>query len=144
MTVSKKLDSWFQDYEGYHRDARNKYCHYVGVPLIMMSLLGLLHRVALSGTPLTGALLLFAGVGLWAVSLDLKFGILFLFAVIPFYWFGTRLDMISNVILFAVGWIFQLVGHYRFEKKSPALKDNLLQLFIGPMWLLAAALGLRK
>jgi uncharacterized membrane protein YGL010W len=42
-------------------------------------------------------------------------------------WFG---------ILFVGGWILQLVGHV-FEGRKPALADNLLQIFVAPIFLAA-------
>jgi uncharacterized membrane protein YGL010W len=36
---------------------------------------------------------------------------------------------------FIIGWIFQAVGHV-FEKRKPAFSDNLMQLLIGPMFLM--------
>jgi uncharacterized membrane protein YGL010W len=42
-------------------------------------------------------------------------------------WFG---------VLFVGGWILQLVGH-GFEGRKPALADNLLQIFVAPIFLCA-------
>jgi uncharacterized membrane protein YGL010W len=52
-------------------------------------------------------------------------------------WFGA---------FFLGGWIFQLVGHV-FEGRKPALADNLFQIFIAPIFLMAElffALGLKR
>jgi uncharacterized membrane protein YGL010W len=52
-------------------------------------------------------------------------------------WFG---------VFFAGGWIFQLVGHV-FEGRRPALADNLFQIFVAPIFLVAElffALGLKR
>ncbi|HMG60515.1 MAG TPA: Mpo1-like protein, partial [Burkholderiales bacterium] len=52
-------------------------------------------------------------------------------------WFG---------VFFVGGWIFQLVGH-GFEGRKPALADNLFQIFIAPVFLVAEvffALGLKR
>ena len=38
--------------------------------------------------------------------------------------------------LFVGGWILQLVGHV-FEGRRPALVDNLLQIFVAPIFLMA-------
>jgi len=38
---------------------------------------------------------------------------------------------------FVLGWVFQLFGHIVFEKRRPALADNLFQLIIGPLFLCA-------
>jgi len=42
-------------------------------------------------------------------------------------WFGC---------LFVGGWILQLVGHV-FEGRRPALVDNVLQIFVAPIFLIA-------
>jgi uncharacterized membrane protein YGL010W len=39
-------------------------------------------------------------------------------------------------VLFVGGWILQLVGHV-FEGRRPALVDNLLQIFVAPLFLAA-------
>ena len=36
---------------------------------------------------------------------------------------------------FIVGWIIQAIGHI-FEKRRPAFTDNLMQLLIGPLFLM--------
>ena len=49
-------------------------------------------------------------------------------------------------ICFVGGWAFQLVGH-GFEGRKPALLDNLVQIFIAPVFLMAEvwfAFGLRR
>jgi uncharacterized membrane protein YGL010W len=38
-----------------------------------------------------------------------------------------------------VGWILQYLGHYVYEKKSPAFYRNLVHLLVGPLWILAKA-----
>jgi len=46
---------------------------------------------------------------------------------------------------FIGGWIFQLLGHV-FEGRKPALADNLFQIFVAPIFLVAEvffALGLK-
>jgi uncharacterized membrane protein YGL010W len=43
--------------------------------------------------------------------------------------------------LFVFGWILQGVGHYVYEKKSPAFFRNLAHLAVGQLWILAKAVG---
>ncbi len=142
MKLSGHLTRWFEDYEKYHRHPANKKTHYVGVPLIMLSVLGLAGLVTI--TPeINLAMIAFVLVSAWAIKLDMRFGFLFALAAFPFYWLGLRLSWQLNVALFVIGWIFQLVGHYKYEKKSPALMTNVLQTFIGPMWIFARIIGAR-
>ena len=43
--------------------------------------------------------------------------------------------------LFILGWVLQFVGHYVYEKKSPAFFRNVTHLLVGPLWILAKATG---
>ncbi|MEQ1877968.1 MAG: Mpo1-like protein [Bdellovibrionia bacterium] len=141
MVITPRLEKWFADYETYHRHPSNKKTHYIGVPLILLSILGL---ASLAGEGLLNlASLAFVLVTLWAMRLDWRFGLLFGLAALPFYWLGMQLSWQINIALFVIGWIFQLVGHYKYEKKSPALTKNILQTFIGPMWIFAKVIGAR-
>ncbi len=36
--------------------------------------------------------------------------------------------------LFVIGWIFQLVGHWVFEKNSPSFAHDPFFLLVGPIW----------
>ena len=141
MKLTPRLTKWFEDYEAYHRHPSNKKTHYVGVPLIMLSILGLASLVRFGEINL--AMISYVLVAAWAMRLDMRFGFLFALAAFPFYWAGLQLSWQINLALFVVGWIFQLVGHYKYEKKSPALMTNFLQTFIGPMWIFARLIGAR-
>jgi uncharacterized membrane protein YGL010W len=47
---------------------------------------------------------------------------------------------------FAVGWVFQFIGHY-FEGRKPAFVDDIVGLLVGPLFVVAEAaffLGLRR
>jgi uncharacterized membrane protein YGL010W len=48
------------------------------------------------------------------------------------------------VVLFVVGWIFQFIGHIKYEKKSPAFTKNFEHLFIGPLWAFSHWVGYYK
>jgi uncharacterized membrane protein YGL010W len=43
--------------------------------------------------------------------------------------------------LFVFGWILQGVGHYVYEKNSPAFLKNFAHLAVGQLWILAKAVG---
>ena len=45
---------------------------------------------------------------------------------------------------FVAGWIFQGIGHARYEKKSPAFFKNLLHLLVGPIFLWNELLHVRN
>jgi len=142
-------------YTSYHRDGRNKATHFIGVPAIAVSLLLPLALVKFGSVgwyDISLATVLAAAVWILWVAMDRPFGILtsllFLPAVIFADWLATKgatTVWTTFAILFVGGWIIQLVGH-AFEGRKPALVDNILQVFIAPMFLVAEvvfALGLR-
>ena len=141
----KSLEDQMSFYAAYHQDARNKATHFVGVPVIVLSLFIPLSwlRFEVGGLTLTAAMI-FAGVVLaYYFMLDLALGLGMLAfnalliwlaqiiaaqgAVQGWIWFGA---------LFVGGWILQLVGHV-FEGRKPALADNLFQIFVAPIFLCA-------
>jgi uncharacterized membrane protein YGL010W len=82
-------------------------------------------------------------VGALEISLDVSLGLIFV-------GFAAACDLASRGIvgaigrgpalaaaaaLFAVGWIFQLVGHAVYEKNRPAFARNLRHLLVGPLWI---------
>src|SRR5262245_4838925 len=128
MQISPRLKAWFDDYETYHRNPKNKLTHYVGVPMITVAVFGFLSQVNfdLANEDWSLALVLAIGASIWYIWLDLKAGLLFGIAVWVMFALGRELDLVVCSVLFVVGWIFQLVGHYKYEKNSPALTKNLL------------------
>jgi uncharacterized membrane protein YGL010W len=143
-------------YASYHRDARNRATHFVGIPAIVFALLVAfaLWRFPLFGLDISAAwVLAVLAVAGW-VALDVVIGIAMLIAMVPLLllaeWIATRFSASTAWVVFAVffvgGWAFQLLGHV-WEGKRPALADNLFQAFIGPMFIMAEvlmALGLKR
>lgn len=151
----KTLTEHLSQYALYHRDQRNINTHYVGIPLIVVAIFGLLSLpvVSVAGIMLTPALLLFIATAIFYFRLDLRFGLVMLLvsgscfalatllAAQPFaIWLGSSLG------LFIAGWILQFIGHY-YEGKKPAFVDDIVGLFVGPLFVVAEIgfiLGLRK
>ena len=52
-------------------------------------------------------------------------------------------DWRVGLIAFAVGWVFQGIGHAVYEKNSPAFLKNLVHLMVGPAFLLNELLKIR-
>jgi uncharacterized membrane protein YGL010W len=141
----KTLEDQMSFYAAYHQDARNKATHFVGVPMIIVSLfvpLAML-KMQLGSLTLTGAIAFAAVILAYYFFLDVLlalattlFTVVFLFAA---HWLaaqGPALAWSAFAALFVGGWIIQLVGH-AFEGRKPALVDNLFQIFIAPIFLCA-------
>lgn len=133
------LDEHFRSYASYHRTRGNQVCHYFGIPMITVSVFGLLGL--LGHGFLNAGIALWAGTVLWFLTLDWRLGVPFGLFSLGLYFAGQAMTPALSVGLFVLGWVFQLVGHSVFEKNRPAFLDNLRQLLIGPLWVFAKALG---
>jgi uncharacterized membrane protein YGL010W len=142
--MSPALQSHFADYASFHRTRGNQACHYVGIPLIVLSIyagLGHLHLFTLAGFEVTGAELLLVLVSLYYFGLDLVLALSMLLVSAVLIGAGRLVPVLGAAALFLVGWIFQFAGHYVYEHRSPAFYKNLAHLLVGPLWILAKALG---
>jgi len=128
----------FADYAAYHQTKGNKWFHRAGIPLIMLTLLGMLVRVGVSagGIRVDLAMLLIAVAEVVYLMLDWRLGLVMLVVSVVFYFLGAWMPLWLNVALFVLGWIFQFLGHSVYEKKSPAFLTNALHLLVGPLWIL--------
>ena len=141
----RSLEDQMAFYAAYHQDARNKATHFVGVPVIMLSLFIPLAwlRVDMGGVGISAAMVLAASVLLYYFALDLVLGAAMLVITAALVWAGARIASLGAAtgwtwfaILFIGGWILQLVGHV-FEGRKPALADNLFQILVAPIFLCA-------
>ena len=151
----KTLAQQMAVYNAYHRNAKNKATHFVGVPLIIFALMIPLSWPALriGDATITAAMAFVAFVSLYYLVLDLPLGVLTVAAVLPLLWAGHQvaaMDAAAGWTIFALafvgGWILQLVGHV-FEGRKPALVDNFFQIFVAPVFLVSEvvfALGARS
>ena len=139
------LEQQMSFYAAYHQDRRNKATHFVGVPMIIFGLFIALGwaRVDIGGVTLTAAMLLAAVVLVWYFLLDvplalamlvLNAALLYLADLVSVQPIGTGLAWF--LVFFGGGWVIQLIGH-AYEGRKPALADNLLQIFVAPIFLAA-------
>lgn len=143
--VSARLKPYFADYAAYHRTPGNEYCHYFGISAIVVSLLGLL--AAIGGDAnwplgsayarLDGATALLLAAWVWYFVLDWRIASPFVFVSTGLYFLGRAIPGPALWTLFVLGWIAQYIGHYVYEKRSPAFYRNFLHLLIGPLWVFA-------
>src|SRR5687767_6082603 len=116
----KSLEDQMSVYAAYHQDARNKLTHFIGVPVIMLSLFIPLAwlRIEIGGITLTAAMLFAATVLAYYFMLDLLLGLAMLAITGVLVWLGQLIAAQGTLqgwswfaVLFVGGWILQLVGH---------------------------------
>ena len=144
----KNLQQWFDEYAVSHQNKTNQLIHYICVPAIFFSIVGMLMSIPSNSI---SNLLNFNNpiIENWA-SLVLFFLLLFylrlsfntfikmlLFSLICLL--GNR--YLSNVLplfytslsIFVIAWIGQFYGH-KLEGKKPSFFKDLQFLLIGPAW----------
>jgi len=141
----KTLEEEMATYAAYHQDPRNKATHFVGVPLIMLAILVPLSwpGIEIAGFTLTAGMLLAAAVLAYYFILDVPLALAMLVVLSVLIWLAELIAAGGAArawtwfgVLFVGGWILQLIGHL-FEGRRPALVDNVLQIFVAPIFLMA-------
>lgn len=136
-------------YSSVHRSGRNKATHFIGIPIIVFSLLLILTlwRVQIGGREWSVAMIVAVIAALGWIALDVGVGVIMAAIMVPTWYaaealagaLGPSSSWVAFAVLFVGGWILQFIGHH-FEGKRPALMDNIFQAFIGPMFLVAETL----
>jgi uncharacterized membrane protein YGL010W len=142
----KNVAQHLTQYAAYHRDRRNIATHFVGVPLIVFSIVLALATISLPlGTlVVTGAALVCIAASAYYLKLDLVFGAALAATLFVMCAASSELThrMATGAVLglalaiFVAGWALQLLGH-KYEGMKPAFFDDAKQLLIGPLFVCA-------
>ena len=133
------IQALFADYASYHKTKGNKAYHRIGIPLIVLTLLGMLARVQLfdaGGMRVDVAMLIIAFSTIFYLFEEWRLAIAMFAVSVAFYFVGAAIPFWANVALFVLGWIFQFIGHSVYEKRQPAFTRNFVHLLVGPLWIL--------
>ena len=145
----RSIHDWLNEYRESHQNPINKMIHWICVPLIMLSLMGLLwtiptplNLISILGVPLNWTLLFILFCIIFYSRLSIKItlgmacvGILLVLGVLWLNTFETALWKIS-VLIFVPAWLGQFIGHF-IEGKRPSFSKDLQFLLIGPAWLIS-------
>lgn len=142
-----KIEQLLAEYGESHQNATNKMIHWICVPLIMFSLLGLIYTIPFPGgrswwLNWSALLVYFALLYYIRLSVPLFFGFLPIVAIMSAgnYLIALSVPKLSDMVLissgiFALAWVGQFIGHH-IEGKKPSFLKDLQFLLIGPAWLL--------
>ncbi|HXH76842.1 MAG TPA: Mpo1-like protein [Bacteriovoracaceae bacterium] len=139
----RTFDQWMNEYGVSHKNHTNQMIHKVCVPLIMLSVVGLLWAIpspdAFSVVHyLNWATLFVAGVLIFYLTLSFKMFIAMVLQSIFACWICIKLEEAGIlipfcVIVFFLSWAAQFYGH-KIEGKKPSFLQDLAFLLIGPLW----------
>lgn len=135
----QSVEALFADYASFHQTAGNKLFHRVGIPMIMLSLIGMLTQWTLLDVAtirLDAATLLIAGAAAYYFVIEWRLALAMFAISVAFYFIGAAIPFWINAALFVLGWILQFIGHKVYEHKNPAFFRNFVHLLVGPLWIL--------
>ncbi|MGB8796988.1 MAG: Mpo1-like protein [Candidatus Aquilonibacter sp.] len=122
----------FTEYAAYHADRRNRACHAVGIPLILIGTMGMLHLATFG--PIDLAIVAAIATLLYYAVIDPRGALISTVAFAILYEIAIRVSWQIALGALVIGWVFQLVGH-RFEGSKPKFLENLVYLLIGPLYI---------
>ncbi len=146
----RKIDSLLTEYGDSHQNSTNKAIHWICVPLIFFSILGLIWSIPsgflqsnVTASPYANwatVLLVLVLAYYIALSLSLAIGMAIFSALCLIatnqlvQWDFAPLWLIS-IVIFVLAWIGQFYGH-KVEGKKPSFLKDIQFLMIGPAWLM--------
>ena len=139
----RRVDQLLAHYEESHRNPKNELIHFIAIPLIMLSLVGMMF-----------ALHPYVAYAFIAASMVYYMRLSLVFLVTMVLW-----SLLSVALVFAMGpwvlelsvaifigaWVLQFVGH-KLEGKKPSFFEDIQYLWVGPLFVLSklfTKLGLR-
>lgn len=143
----RSANEWFEEYGESHRHPTNKMIHWICVPAIVFSLVGLLWSLPIPevfaeispwlnwGTLFIAFAMLYYFVLSWRLAL----GMMIVSALV--IWGNAALAQLATPLwqialgIFVIAWIGQFIGH-KIEGKKPSFFKDIQFLLIGPVWLL--------
>lgn len=135
---TRRVDQLLAHYGESHRNPRNERIHFVAIPLIMLSLVGLLF----AAHPWAAYLFIAASM-VYYVRLSLVFllsmVVLSAVAIVLVHAMGPYVLPVSAAI-FVGAWIAQFIGH-KIEGKKPSFFEDLQYLWVGPLFVLSKLYG---
>lgn len=132
--ATRRVDQLLAHYGSSHRHPTNEAIHFVAIPLILLSLVGLLYRVH----PWVAYVFIAASM-VYYIRLSLVFtvamGLWTGATILLLYAMGSYVLPIC-VAIFVGAWIAQFIGH-KLEGKKPSFFEDIQYLWVGPLFVLS-------
>ena len=144
----KSLNQWYDEYAVSHQNPINKSIHYVCVPAIFFSIIGILMSIPNDflvnnlklNQPIieNWAIVVLIFVMIFYIRLSVvmaaKIAVFALICLVLNYYISQFVSLsIFSIAVFGVAWVGQFYGH-SIEGKKPSFLKNLQFLMIGPAW----------
>ena len=132
--MTRMIDALLTHYGESHQNPRNELIHYIAIPLIVFSLIGVLHWIhpTLALITIAGSIVYYARLStIFMVAMTLAAALCLYIAGL----LGEALLPVS-ITVFVVSWVFQFIGH-KIEGKKPSFFEDLQYLLVGPLFVLS-------
>ena len=130
----RKVDILLAHYSESHQNPRNELIHFIAIPLIMLSLVGMMFALH----PFVAYAFIAASMVYYA-----RLSVVFLItmAVLSLAFIGVIFAMGPLVLplciaIFVGAWILQFIGH-KIEGKKPSFFEDIQYLWVGPLFVLS-------
>ncbi len=135
--LERKIDILIDHYGQSHQNPTNEVIHFVAIPLIMLSLCGLMFALH----PWLAYAFIAASMVYYARLNWLFFGLMCAWSALIIgllHAMGNQVLLLSAAI-FVGAWIAQFIGH-KIEGKKPSFLEDIQYLWIGPLFVLSKLL----
>lgn len=134
--MNTTLANWLERYGVSHQNPTNKRIHHICVPLIFMTIVGMLYNFHEQV-----ANVLVVAFAIFYIRLGTK-ALLIYVGLVMASLLVVKLLMLGNPILlliFILAWAGQFIGH-KIEGAKPSFFEDLQFLLIGPLWVFSRIL----
>ena len=143
----KKINSLLDQYGESHKNSTNKLIHWICVPAIFFSIVGLVSIIpfpweigiyeVIKISPAISSIIMEL---LYYVSLSIPLSIGMLLFSVGCLFLCSKINHFNYALwayvgVFAISWVFQFIGH-NIEGKKPSFLQDIQFLLIGPAWLM--------
>lgn len=135
---TRRVDDLLAHYGESHQNPTNELIHFIAIPLIMLSLVGMLF----AAHP-------YAAFAFVAASMVYYARLSLVFLAIMLLWAALTIALVFamgalvlplSVGLFVGAWVLQFIGH-RIEGKKPSFFEDIQYLWVGPLFVLSRLFG---
>ncbi|WP_332777403.1 Mpo1 family 2-hydroxy fatty acid dioxygenase [Polaromonas sp.] len=130
----RRVDQLLAHYGESHQHPTNELIHFMAIPLIMLSLVGMLFALHpyVAYAFVAASMVYYARLSL-VFLLTMMLGSVLVLALV--HAMGAMVLKLS-VVIFVGAWIMQFVGH-KLEGKKPSFFEDLQYLWVGPLFVLS-------
>ena len=144
----RSMQQWYSEYAESHQNKLNQSIHYICVPLIFFSIIGLFMSIPngfladLTGNDsllfvnwaIVGLILPLLFYSRLSITVFLRMLIFSAICIVANYYLSLLTNLlVASIVIFALAWIGQFYGHH-IEGKKPSFLKDLQFLLIGPAW----------